>query len=166
MQAIKIREDRGISGLLTERNPPSVTSADSDLLEFSVVRTFNFLSSEFAELYERADATAFQNPIWLDCAFRWLASPYPAEILIGRTRADGKLVVLLPMIRRQLGLVSLRDGADLNVSDYSALVVDQRVAGIPAVVDQIMAALRDLTFVRVRRVRDLNIGFPLPESER
>jgi CelD/BcsL family acetyltransferase involved in cellulose biosynthesis len=165
VQAIKIREDRGISGLLTERNPrPSVTSADSDLLEFSVVRTFNFLSSEFAELYERADATAFQNPIWLDCAFRWLASPYPAEILIGRTRADGKLVVLLPMIRRQLGLVSLRDGADLNVSDYSALVVDQRVAGIPAVVEQIMAALRDLTFVRVRRVRDLNIGFPLPES--
>ena len=165
MHAIKIREDHGGNGLLTERNPrASITSAGSDLLEFSVARTFNFLSSEFAELYERADATAFQNPVWLDCVFRRLASEHPTEILIGRTRADGKLILVLPMIRRQLGLFSVRDAADLNVSDYGALVVNQSVAGNPAVVDQIMDALRELTLVRVRRVRDLNIGFPLRGS--
>ena len=141
-----------------------MTAAGSDLLEFSVAHTFNFLSPEFAELFERADATAFQNPIWLDCVFRRLASEHPTEILIGRTRIDGKLILVLPMIRRQMGLFSVRDAADLNVSDYGALVVDQGAAGNPAVVDQIMDALRDLTLVRVRRVRELNIGFPLRGS--
>lgn len=165
MHALKIREDHGANGLLAGRSSrASMTSAGSDLLEFNVANTFNFLSSEFAELFERADATAFQNPIWLDCVFRRLASEHPTEILIGRTRADGKLILVLPMIRRHLGPFSVRDAADLNVSDYGALVVDQGAAESPAVLDQIMDALRELTLVRVRRVRDLNIGFPLRDS--
>jgi CelD/BcsL family acetyltransferase involved in cellulose biosynthesis len=165
VHALKIREDHGANGLLAGRSPGAgATSAGGDLLEFSVARTFNFLSPEFAELFERANATAFQNPIWLDCVFRRLASEHRAEILIGRTRSDGKLILVLPMIRRQFGFLSIRDAADLNVSDYGAIIVDQDATGNPAALDQIMDALRDLTLVRVRRVRDLNIGFPLRDS--
>jgi CelD/BcsL family acetyltransferase involved in cellulose biosynthesis len=161
VHALKISEDHGPNGLVAGHDlRAGMTSVGSDLLEFSVARTFNFLSPEFAELFKRADATAFQNPIWLDCVFRRLASEHSTEILIGRTRADGRLILVLPMIRRQLGFLSVRDAADLNVSDYGAFVVDQGAASNPAVVNQIMDALRELTLVRVRRVRDLNIGFP------
>lgn len=162
MHALKIREDHGPNGLSVRHNSlAAITSAASDLLEFSVVPKFNFLSPEFAELYGRADATAFQHPIWLDRVFGRLASDHPTEILVGRTQAGGRLVLVLPMIRRQLGFLSVRDAADLNVSDYGAFVVDQATGSNPAFVKQILDALRELTLVRVRKVRDSGIGFPL-----
>ena len=162
MHALRIREDHGPNGLSVRHNSPAaMTPAVGEVLEFSVERTFNFLSPEFAELYERADATAFQHPIWLDRVFGRLASDHLTEILIGRTQADGRLILVLPMIRRRLGFLSVRYAADLKVGDYSAFVVDQAAAGNPAIVKQILDALRDLTLVRVRKVHNSKIGFPL-----
>lgn len=163
VHALKKRERHG-SNDLKHHSHVTMTVVGGDVLQFSIVRTFNFLSTEFAELYKRADATAFQNPIWLDCVFRRLAPAHLTEILVGRTRADGKLILVLPMIRRGLGFLSVRDAADFDVSDYGAFVVDQGAVGDPAVANQIMDALRELNLVRVRKVRDLNVGLPLSGS--
>lgn len=60
-----MHEDHGPSGSLIRHDSfTRMTSAAGDLLEFGVARTFNFLSPEIFQLYERTDTTAFQNSNW------------------------------------------------------------------------------------------------------
>jgi CelD/BcsL family acetyltransferase involved in cellulose biosynthesis len=63
------------------------------------------------------------------------------------------------MIRRRLGPFGLLDAADLDVADYNAIVVDRHFARDPAMLRQILRALRKLNLARVRKVRDGMIDF-------
>ena len=135
--------------------------AQRSTLSFELVPEFNFASEDYADLFERADATAFQHPIWLDRKFARLvdAKGHAPAVLVGRSQPDNRLIFVLPMIRRKLGPFVLLDAADLDVGDYNALVVDRRAAANPDTARQIARRLRRLNFVRMRKVRGQAPGF-------
>jgi CelD/BcsL family acetyltransferase involved in cellulose biosynthesis len=146
------------AGLMKSR-----ASAGATALALEVLPTFDFTSPEYADLFKRSEATAFQHPIWLDRTFARLVKPSDrsAAILVGRSHADRRLMLVVPMIRRKLGPLSMLDAADLEVADYNALVFDRSAARDPAVVHQVQRALRNLRLIRIRKVRDDDIGNPL-----
>lgn len=97
-------------------------------MTFSVAseRDFDFLSQDYAALFERSSATAFQHPLWLDALYRQLAPSLKAEPLVITVRAqrDGRLAMVLPLVRRRRRALTMVEFADLGVSDYAALVCD------------------------------------------
>jgi CelD/BcsL family acetyltransferase involved in cellulose biosynthesis len=124
-------------------------------LSFEITDRFDFTSAEYLDLFGRADATAFQHPLWLDRAFAHLAGHDRGRaVLVARAAGDGRMMLMLPMIRRKVGPFSMLDTADLDVADYNAPVIDQAVVGNTEAVRQIRHALRKLRLVRMRRVRD------------
>jgi CelD/BcsL family acetyltransferase involved in cellulose biosynthesis len=86
--------------------------------------SFDFLSDEYAALFAASAATAFQHPIWLDSLYSRLAPACAANRLVitVRDRANGELVMLLPMLRVRRGPIRTIEWADLRVSDYNAPV--------------------------------------------
>jgi CelD/BcsL family acetyltransferase involved in cellulose biosynthesis len=118
---------------------------------------FDFLSSEYDDLYVRSDATPFQHGVWLDRLYNVLAPAREAEKVVVTVRRDsGELVLVLPFVRRRLGPVRLVEYADLGVADYAAPVLD-RTAGLeadPLIARRIRGALGRFDLLRIMRVAD------------
>ena len=96
------------------------------MYKVAIEHSFDFLSSEYAGLFDRSAATAFQHPIWLDRLYRGLAPSLAALPLVitVRSRSQGQLAMLLPLLRRRYAGIRLIEFADLQVSDYVAPVCD------------------------------------------
>ncbi|NVO15330.1 MAG: GNAT family N-acetyltransferase [Rhodoplanes sp.] len=118
---------------------------------------FDFLSAEYRELFDRAAATAFQSPIWLECLFRRLvpgAAVRPLIVTV-RERCSRRLVAVLPLVVRHRFGLRIAEFADLGVSDYCAVIVDPEFAGLlstPAVTAEVRVALRSSDLVVVNKV--------------
>ncbi|MBR0870346.1 GNAT family N-acetyltransferase [Bradyrhizobium tropiciagri] len=97
---------------------------NDDAFDVSIDDTFDFLSAEYAELFNGSDATAFQHPLWLDSVYRKLAPAMAAKplVVVARHRAGGKLAAVLPLVRVRRGPMRTIEFADLRVSDYLAPV--------------------------------------------
>ena len=91
------------------------------------VEAVNFASEEYVTLFARSVATPFQHPLWLDRLYRVLAPRLSARPLLitVRSRANGELLLMLPLVRRRYGLVRAVEFADLQVSDYAAPIYDE-----------------------------------------
>ncbi len=132
------------------------------MIEISQQESFDFLSEDYAELFARSDATAFQHPIWLDRLHKVLLPARGAEAvtLLGRYR--GRLVFVMPLIRRRLGPLSLYDAADLGVSDYNAPIIDRTLLAAlqrdEALRTQLRHALPRWALTRIRKVRPEQIA--------
>lgn len=131
------------------------------MTEFTVAREdeFDFGSEEYAELFARSQATAFQHPVWLSSLYAVLAPRRSAKKVVVTVRGDeGGLVLVLPLVRRRHGLLRLLEYADLGVNDYAAPVLDPAFA--PAlladgrVAARIRAALGPFDLLRIERVAD------------
>lgn len=125
---------------------------------------FDFLSDDYRDLFRRADASAFQHPVWLQGIHDRLvpASGHRPATLEGRSAADGRLLLVCPLVRRRIGPFSVLDAADLGVSDYNGIVIDRDFAAAAArdgaLRAEISAALRRSVLVRVRKVREDDLG--------
>jgi CelD/BcsL family acetyltransferase involved in cellulose biosynthesis len=128
------------------------------LMNISAESNFDFGSAEFADLFTRADATAFQHPLWLDALHRIWAPAREAEpvTIVGR-HDSGALRFVLPLLRRSLSGVVMLETTDLGVSDYAAPVVDRYWLGTlgddGALANAVMAALPHHDMLRIRPVR-------------
>jgi CelD/BcsL family acetyltransferase involved in cellulose biosynthesis len=121
---------------------------------------FDFLSEEYRSLFERAHATPFQHPIWLDRLYRRLAPRLGVEPLVvtARSGSGGRLEMVLPLIRRRHKGLCVVEFADLQVSDYawpvctepafSALVEDPRTS------QRMRDLLRPCDLVRIKKAPD------------
>ena len=71
--------------------------------DFDIVieQSFDFLSEDYAELFDRSAATAFQHPIWLHSLYVRLAANAGATplVVVVRDRATGTLAMVLPLLR-------------------------------------------------------------------
>lgn len=119
--------------------------------------SFNFLSIEFAELFASSMATAFQSPLWLASFYSRLPAASQAEPLIVTVRdANGRLVMVLPLVRRRLGGVRVIEFADLRVSDYLSPVADaatlSALAGDPGVRRDLIRLLRPFDTIRIPKL--------------
>ena len=93
-----------------------------DKAEYSVETSssFDFNAAEYADLFARSQAHAFQHPIWIDAFFRHLAPNRAAtpHVLQIRRIQDGTLQCVVPMILRSKYGLRLLEATDLGVSDY------------------------------------------------
>jgi CelD/BcsL family acetyltransferase involved in cellulose biosynthesis len=100
-----------------------------DVFDVSIDDAFDFLSQEYAELFNGSSATAFQHPMWLDGLYRKLAPAAAAKrlVVVVRYRANGALAMVLPLLRVRRGPIRTVEFADLRVSDYLAPVCTAKV---------------------------------------
>src|SRR5947209_15862328 len=114
--------------------------AQAQPLVAAVEAGFDFRSDQYRSLYQRAQASAFQEPDWLDRLHRDVAPAFAAEpaTLTLRSR-EGRLVLVLPLVRRRQGAMSFLELADFGLCDYGAAVYDSADAplllsdpGLPA----------------------------------
>lgn len=120
---------------------------------------FDFRSAEYDDMYSRAGATPFQHGVWLTTLYEVLAPRRRAEKVVVTVReAGGRLVLVLPLVRRRQGPLRVLEYADLGVNDYAAPVLDQET--LPALVAdrqlgrQIRSALGGFDLLRIERVAD------------
>jgi len=102
---------------------------NSDAFDVNIDDAFDFLSQEYAELFDGSAATAFQHPVWLDSLYGKLAPAAAAKrlVVVVRHRASGALASVLPMLRVRRGPIRTVEFADLRVSDYLAPVCSTNV---------------------------------------
>ncbi|MGI9363941.1 MAG: GNAT family N-acetyltransferase [Rhizobiaceae bacterium] len=117
---------------------------------------FDFMGSAYADLFEQADATAFQCPAWLDAFYRDLARESGAEPVIITLRSKGDLLGVVPLIRRRLRGVSIVEATDLGVSDYACPVLHrsalQSLSDERGLVKSLRNAIGRVDILRVRPV--------------
>lgn len=101
----------------------------SNTFDIAVEPAFDFLSPEYAELFDHSAATAFQHPFWLHSLYSRLASHAEATplVVVVRYRATGMLAMVLPLLRIRRGPIRTVEFADLRVSDYLAPVCSPKV---------------------------------------
>jgi CelD/BcsL family acetyltransferase involved in cellulose biosynthesis len=130
------------------------------VFEIGLEHLFNFLSEEYAQLFAGARATAFQHPLWLDRLYRTLAPRQNAEpiVVAVRWRHNGRLAMLLPLLRRRHGVLRVIEFADLQVSDYAAPVADDqtfaRLAADRSAREKIRALLKPYDLIRIQKLGD------------
>jgi CelD/BcsL family acetyltransferase involved in cellulose biosynthesis len=130
------------------------------LFEVSVNNSFNFLSAEYAELYRRSVATAFQHPAWLAALYSKLLIHNGAEalIVVVRFKSDGSLAMVLPLVRRRYAILRVVEFADLRVSDYASPVADaatfSQILADAATGAQIRRALKPYDLLRISKLAE------------
>ncbi|MBR0710620.1 GNAT family N-acetyltransferase [Bradyrhizobium liaoningense] len=104
-------------------------TTSSNTFDIAIEPAFDFLSPEYAELFDGSAATAFQHPLWLHCLYTRLASHAGATplVVVARHRASGALAMVLPLLRVRRGPIRTVEFADLRVSDYLAPVCSPQV---------------------------------------
>lgn len=120
---------------------------------------FDFMSEEYAALFDASHATAFQHPIWLDAIYKKLVSQLNAEPLIVTVReaVNDRLVMVLPLLRRRYRRLRVIEFADLGVSDYVMPVVSDvainAIIADPLVRERVQAILKPFDILRIRKLR-------------
>jgi CelD/BcsL family acetyltransferase involved in cellulose biosynthesis len=120
---------------------------------------FEFRSPEYTALYDRSRATPFQHPVWLSSLYEVLAPCRKAQKQVVTVRGeDGRIVLVLPFVRRRFGPLRIIEYADLGVNDYAAPVLDcDEVASLAAdrqVSKEIRRMLGRFDLLRIDRVAD------------
>ncbi|MBN8976611.1 MAG: GNAT family N-acetyltransferase [Rhizobiales bacterium] len=139
-------------------------SRTSPAFTVAVTSRFDFLSDEYAVLFAESSASAFQHPMWLDAIYQKLVPHLKADPLIVTVRdaADGRLVMLLPLVRRRHRGLRTIEFADLGVSDYVAPVASdatiETIAADPFTCKRINAVLKPYDILRIRKLRSPSIA--------
>ncbi|TGN90632.1 GNAT family N-acetyltransferase [Bradyrhizobium yuanmingense] len=132
----------------------------SNTFEIAIAPSFDFLSPEYAELFDRSAATAFQHPVWLHSLYTRLAPETGATalVVIVRDRDTGTLAMVLPLLRIRRGPIRTIEFADLRVSDYLAPVcspdVFSRLLDDAAACAQIRRLVRPFDLLRMAKLPD------------
>lgn len=128
------------------------------MFDVSVRYGFDFRSDDYATLFERSDATAFQHPLWLHHLYAVLAPANGAEpVIIVVRHDDSRLAMVLPLLRRSRGPMSVLEFADLGVSDYVSPVCNR--ATFSAIMShepsfrQLQDILKRFDLMRIEKIR-------------
>jgi CelD/BcsL family acetyltransferase involved in cellulose biosynthesis len=133
------------------------------MFEASIQNSFDFLSAEYADLFARSAATAFQHPRWLAALYGKLLTPNAAEplVIVVRSKADGKLAMVLPLIRRRYAFLRMIEFADLRVSDYVSPVAEAqtfaRILADKACLMQIRRLTRPYDLLRIGKLAERSL---------
>lgn len=129
------------------------------MFEITASEHFDFLSPEYQALFARSPATAFQHPLWLDRVYaRLLPESGAAPVIVtARAREDGRLAMVLPLLRRKLLGMSVIEYADLAVSDYAAPICTTEdyaaVTGDPECQKALHDVLGPFDLFRAKKIR-------------
>lgn len=94
-------------------------------LDVALEPAFDFAGADYRGLHPCSQASAFQAPRWLDRLHRDVAPARGAEAATVTVRAaDGRLMLVLPLMRRRQRGVAILEFADFGVCDYLGAVYD------------------------------------------
>src|SRR3569833_4095887 len=125
-----------------------------------IEQPFDFLSDDYAALFDRSAATAFQHPIWLHSLYARLAANAGATplVVVVRHRATAALAMVLPLLRIRRGPIRTVEFADLRVSDYLAPVcspdVFSQLLGDAAACAEVRRLVRPFDLLRMTKLPD------------
>lgn len=128
------------------------------MITISIENSFDFRSAEYADLYARSEASAFQHPAVLSGLYGKLLKPNRAEplIVVARSVPDKRLVMVLPLLRRRHAGLRVVEFADLGVTDYASPVADPRafaeISVEAGVADSLGRALRPCDVLRIGKL--------------
>nr|WP_321483989.1 GNAT family N-acetyltransferase [uncultured Cohaesibacter sp.] len=91
------------------------------MLDLSVCSNFDFRSEEYKVLFEQADVTAFQHPVWHHAMQQYLKNFPDIEerTLQMRCKKSGCLVGLFPLIARKKLGATIFEYANMSLVDYA-----------------------------------------------
>jgi len=130
------------------------------VFEIDLENAFDFNSAEYASLFEQSRASAFQHPLWLDAMYRSLIPSRGATplVVVARTRAEGRLAMVLPLLRRKRYGMRVVEFADLGLSDYAAAVCNdadfEALAQDQQARQRIRSLVRPFDLIRITKIRD------------
>jgi CelD/BcsL family acetyltransferase involved in cellulose biosynthesis len=95
-------------------------------LDVAIEPHFDFRSAEYLSLHRRSQATAFQDPRWLDALYRNVVPKLKADpfIVVAREAESGRLVLVLPLVRSRRTCITFVEFADFGLCDYLRAVYD------------------------------------------
>ncbi|WP_292099329.1 GNAT family N-acetyltransferase [Mesorhizobium sp.] len=134
------------------------------MFEVTAEDSFDFRSTEYAELFASSAATAFQHPIWLAQLYERIVRQSSATplIIVVRSRPGGKLAMVLPLVRRRYTLLKVVEFADMRVSDYVSPVTDEetlsRILADSRVVASIRRFLQPYDLLRIGKLADRSLA--------
>ena len=106
---------------------------------------FDFSSDDYIKLFNRSDATAFQDPFWLYHLYETLSPRSSAKSIVieGRSK-DGDLAFILPLLIRNLRGLRLIEAADIGVSDYCCPVINLDYWEAVSICEKLSESVMDL----------------------
>ena len=105
--------------------PTALQAIHSPALDVALEPAFDFAGAEYRDLHRLSQASAFQAPRWLNALYRDVAPASGAESATVTVRGtNGRLLLALPLIRRDEQGVSVLEFADFGVCDYLGAVYD------------------------------------------
>ena len=103
----------------------TIPAVNSSAFAVAVEPAFDFASANYRALHARSQASAFQAPRWMNGLYRDVAPALAAESAATTVRdADGRLLLLLPLVRRRERGITLLEFADFGICDYLGAVYD------------------------------------------
>lgn len=130
------------------------------VFEITIDNSFDFTSGEYAELFARSCATAFQHPVWLSGLYDTLVEENSAQplIIVVRSSEGGKLAMVLPLVRHRYAALRVIEFADLRVTDYVSPITDPktftRILEDPRAGQEVRRLLRPYDVLRVNKLSD------------
>lgn len=128
------------------------------MFDVTIENEFDFASAEYAAFYAASGASAFQHPIWLKHIYGTLLPRRQAKPLIVVVRDEGRLALLLPLVRRRLGPLRLVEFADFGVCDYAAPVATPadfgRIVADASARQAVRTAIEPYDLVRFNKLPD------------
>src|SRR5258708_5352781 len=127
--------------------PSQFHAVEASKLVATVERAFDFASAEYHSLQQRSRANAFHAGRWLAALQANVATAFGAEpaTITVRDKADGRLLLVLPLVLRRRQGVSFLEFADFGLCDYLGAVYDPaetpRLASDATLPQRVAAAL-------------------------
>ena len=124
---------------------------------------FDFGSSEYRSLIQRARGCAFQHPDWLMAFYRHLIKEHSVEplVLVGRSKATGQLMAVIPLVRRTVKNMRIVEFAFAGVTDYACAVIDphlvSHLGNLPRFHQELGQALGHHDVLCVEPVRQIDV---------
>ncbi len=131
-----------------------IHAAAQSATRIAVETDFDFRSPHYIRLFQRAEASAFQHPLWLEAVYRLMASTKGARKLVitGRDAGTGALRLVIPLVRHYSGGLNLIETIDLSVGDMALPVYDPSWIPPGNIRQAIEDSLPDHDLIRIRPV--------------
>jgi len=133
------------------------------MFDVTIENSFDFRSPEYRELFGKSAATAFQHPNWLSSLYSKLLAANSATplIVVARWRSDGRLAMVLPLVRRRYAALRAIEFADLRVSDYVSPVADAEtfdaIVADAEAVSTVRRLLKPYDLLRIGKLADRSL---------
>lgn len=155
-------------------HPHNIYAGQTEIGKYKVAATthFDFLDSEYLRLFSLCDVSCFQHPAWLQGLYSRLAPACDVEPLIITVHdAAGHLILLLPLVSKQILGTRVIEYADLGVTDNASPICTSEtffhLSTNDTVKQHLANAIGTFDVLRIRHLvqNGMSVGSLLPDAD-